>query len=234
MTTFGVTFARGGSKGVPGKNLRTVGGQSLLELAVTLGLSMASIDRMLCSTDSAEIRAEAIKFGAEVPTLRPAELAQDDSPEWAAWQHCALHLIRDGAQENDLMVSLPATSPLREERDVQQAIDVFRAGAFDLVLGVCESSTSPWFNMVVRESQGEVVLVSTSGLGEIVRRQDAPTVFDVTTVVYVTTLGFVLGAPGIFAGMVGSVIVPRERALDIDTELDLDVANFLARRNKER
>jgi N-acylneuraminate cytidylyltransferase len=230
MTVYGAVFARGGSKGVPRKNLRQIAGTSLLELSVAMGLASDRIDRMLCSTDSDEIATEAMRLGAEVPFRRPETLAQDDSPEWTAWQHLARFLVQEGASESDVLVSLPATSPLRAYEDIERALELFRKGTFDLVLGVSESTRSPWFNMVVREHSSEVSLVAGVEGEQIARRQDAPPVFDITTVVYVTTLGFAIQAAGLFEGNVGSVVIPRERAIDIDTEFDLEIADYLLRK----
>jgi len=230
MTVYGAVFARGGSKGVPGKNLRHIAGMSLLELSVAMGLASDGIDRMFCSTDSDEIATAALRLGAEVPFLRPETLAQDDSPEWTAWQHLSRFLIQEGASESDVLVSLPATSPLRARDDIERALELFRQGTFDLVLGVSESTRSPWFNMVVRGQSSEVSLVIGIEGERIVRRQDAPAVFDITTVIYVTTLGFVIHSKGMFDGTVGSVVIPRERSIDIDTEFDLEIADYLLRK----
>ena len=230
MTVYGAVFARGGSKGVPDKNLQKIAGTSLLEISIAMGLASRGIDRMFCSTDSTEIGNEAKRLGAEVPFRRPATLAQDDSPEWAAWQHLARFLVQEGAAESDVLVSLPATSPLRVLEDIDHALELFRQGTFDLVLGVCESTRSPGFNMVVRESSSQVSLVNGVGGERFTRRQDAPPVFDVTTVIYVATLGFVINAQGLFEGTVGSVVIPRERAIDIDTEFDLEIADYLLRK----
>jgi N-acylneuraminate cytidylyltransferase len=188
---------------------------------------------MFCSTDSDEIATAALRLGAEVPFRRPETLARDDSPEWTAWQHLSRFLIQEGASESDVLVPLPTTSPLRASEDVEHALKLFRQGNFDLVLGVSESTRSPWFNMVVREQSSEVSLVAgVAGVeGErIARRQDAPPVFDITTVIYVTTLGFVMNSRGLFDGAVGSVVIPRERAIDIDTEFDLEIADYLLRK----
>lgn len=232
MTVYGAVFARGGSKGVPRKNMRQIAGTSLLELSISMGLALDCIDRMLCSTDSDEIATEAMRLGAEVPFRRPATLAQDNSPEWAAWQHLARFLTQEGASESDVLVSLPTTSPLREMEDVQQAIDLFNASNFDAVLAVTESAVNPWFNMVRRDDRSGVKVLLEAEGEAVNRRQDSTAVFDITTVVYVTSLGYVLGSAGLFSGAVGSIAVPRERALDIDTDFDIEVANFLIRRKR--
>lgn len=227
MTVFGAVFARAGSKGVPGKNLQVLGGVSLLGRAISLGFDTPGISRMLCSTDSKKIAREAESFGAEVPFRRPLEFSGDRSPEWDAWKHLADHLLSAGALESDLLVSIPATSPLRLREDIEKALELFRVGNFDLVLAVSESNRNPWFNMVTRDAGGTVALAMKPQGKPLSRRQDAPEMFDITTVVYVTTLGFVASAEGIFSGTVGSIVVPAERALDIDTALDLQIAGLL-------
>lgn len=227
MTAYGVIFARGGSKGVPGKNLRQVGGRSLLAHAIMAGRGARWVDQVMVSTDSDEIIAEARQFGAEVPFRRPSRLAQDHSPEWESWQHIARHLLGQGASESDLLVSLPTTSPLRITRDVDDAVQTFRDGSFDLVLAITESKHSPWFNMVSCDASGRVELAFSGAENPVTRRQDAPKLFDVTTVVYVTSLGFVIRGDGVFTGNIGAVKVPSHRAVDIDTPLDLDIADYL-------
>ena len=231
MTVFGVVFARGGSKGLPGKNLKKLAGKSLLERSISLGLSFPLIDKMICSTDSPEIADEARHLGADVPFLRPPQLSSDTAPEWGAWQHLAKHLVSQGASESDVLVSLPATAPLRSREDIYTAMQTFGGGAFDVVLAITESSRNPWFNMVRLDPvTNRVELAVSAHTTAVDRRQDAPQLFDITTVVYVTTLGFVLQSNRLFSGNVGSVLVPAERAVDIDTELDFQVAEFLALR----
>ena len=234
MTVYGAVFARAGSKAVPGKNLRIVGGVSLLGRAISLGVRTPSIDEMLCSTDAREIADVAESFGAAVPFLRPSALSGDHAPEWDAWKHLADHLFSVGATESDLLVSIPATSPLRVQEDIENAIHFFQASKFDLVLAVSETSRNPWFNMVTRREDGTVELAIVPGGELFSRRQDAPEVFDITTAVYVTSLGFVQSSPGIFGGLVGSIVIPPERALDVDTELDIEIADLMLRRKKDR
>ena len=230
MTVFGAVFARGGSKGVPGKNLREVGGKSLLRIAVELGIASPEIERVLVSTDDLKIAAEARESKAEVPFFRPSNFSQDSSPEWLAWQHLTNYLLDLGASESDTLVSLPTTAPLRQLDDVHNAIELFRESDFDLVLGVAASQGSPWFNMVTRDPKNQVALISPSATDAPYRRQDAKPAFTITTAVYVTSLGFVRNNSAMFSGRVGSVLVPQERALDIDTELDLEVAEYLMAR----
>ncbi len=230
MSIWAAVFARGGSKGLPGKNLKVLGGLPLVAHSIRVGLEVPGISGVLCSTDSEEIRTVAQQHGATAPFLRPAELAEDDSPEWLSWKHLVHHLIEAGASPEDLLVSLPATAPLRTVADVESAIAKHRTSGADVVVSYTPAARSPWFNMVTEAADGFLRVVNETGGDDITRRQDAPKVFDLATVVYVTTLGFVLGADSLFEGTVAGVEVPAERAIDIDTQLDFDIAEFLYQR----
>ena len=95
------------------------------------------------------------------------------------------------------------------------------------MLGVTESGSNPWFNLATRDEVGEVALVAHSLEQQLTRRQDAPRTFDITTVVYVTSLGFILRSSSLWSGKVGSITVPPERAVDIDSEFDLRLAQSI-------
>lgn len=218
--------ARGGSKGVPGKNIKNLCGRPLLGWAVQTALQIERISRVLVSTDSAEIAAIARQQGAEVPFFRPPELARDDSPEWPVWQHALAFLRDNGEDELSGMVVLPTTAPLRSVVDVQRCLDAYEQGDVDVVITVSEAHRSPYFNMVTHDDLGYARLVIDPGR-KIFRRQDVPTVYDMTTVAYVARPGFVMTADKIFAGRVRSVVVPAERALDIDTAFDFQLAELL-------
>ena len=230
MSIWAAVFARAGSKGLPGKNLKVLGGLPLVAHSIRVGLEFPGASGVLCSTDSEEIRTVAEQHGATAPFLRPAELAADDSPEWLSWKHLAQHLIEAGAAPEDLLVSLPATAPLRTVADVESAIAKHGTSGADVVVSYTPAARSPWFNMVTEAADGFLRVVNQTGGDDITRRQDAPKVFDLATVVYVTTLGFVMGADAMFAGTVAGVEVPAERAIDIDTQVDFDIAEFLYQR----
>ena len=162
--------------------------------------------------------------GAEVPFMRPKELAADSSAEWLAWRHAIDFLYAQGV-EFDRFVSLPATSPLRSVDDVENCIEALD-NETDIVVTVKKAERSPFFNMVTIGDDGLSRLAMTSD-EKVSRRQDAPLVFDMTTVCYVTRPNFVLERSGIFQGNVRSVIVPEERAIDIDNPIDFKLAELL-------
>ena len=227
MSLWAAVFARGGSKGLPHKNLKVLDGLPLVAHSIRVGLEIPGVAGVLCSTDSPEIKAVAEHHGASAPFLRPSELAEDDSPEWLSWKHLAQHLIEAGASTEDLLVSLPATAPLRTIADVESAISKHRTSGADVVVSYTPAARSPWFNMVTQGPDGSLCTVIESDGGALSRRQDAPQVFDLATVVYVTTLGFVLGADSLFEGKVAGIEISAERAIDIDTQLDFDIAEYL-------
>ena len=219
-------FARGGSKGVPRKNIKPLNGIPLIAYSIKTALATPEIESVIVSTDDAEIAAVAAAWGAQVPFLRPAELAQDTSPEWLAWRH-AITWTQQNTGPFDLFVSLPATAPFREVGDVQRAMARLKQDAdTDVVITVTQADHSPYFNMVSLDANNHASILIPPGKN-VARRQDAPVAYNITTVAYVTRPAFVLSQDGIFSGNVGVVQVPAERALDIDTLYDFEIAQAL-------
>lgn len=224
MNTWGFIFARGGSKGVPQKNIRLLGGKPLIAHAIEAGRKSEFLDRIIVSTDDEAIAAVALEYGAEVPFIRPPELAQDASPEWYAWQHA---LKQVGSC--DVFVSLPATAPLRSSEDIDLCVKTFLEGGCDAVITCKDASNHPSFNMIRIDEQGLAGLLMP--LSEAVgRRQDVSQVYDMTTVAYVLRPEFIMNNNSLFEGKVKAVVIPEERALDIDTLLDFEFADFLIAR----
>lgn len=219
MDSVAFIFARGGSKGIPHKNLLKLGGKPLLAWSIGHAKAVSRIRRVIVSTDSAEIANVAKKFGAEAPFLRPKELACDKAPEWLAWQHALKWLQEDEKKLPDAMVSVPTTSPFRSASDIENCMDEFKCNNRDAVITITPSKRNPYFNMVKRNPDSSFSLVCESNK-KISRRQDCPDIFDITTSVYVLNPTFVLQNKTLFEGNVGAIIVPSKRALDIDTAED--------------
>lgn len=224
---FAYVFARGGSKGVPGKNIRQLGGRPLIAYPIETARATGLFERIIVSTDSKEIADVAVRYGAEAPFLRPAELATDTASEWLAWQH-ALQATEALYGLPDIFVSLPATSPFRNTLDVARCIDRLKEhDETDIVITAKPADRSPYFNMVRLDEKRHAHLVIKPD-GKLVRRQDVPAVFDVTTVAYAARPDFILNSSGLWDGCVGMVEVPVERALDIDTPFDFFMAECIA------
>jgi N,N'-diacetyl-8-epilegionaminate cytidylyltransferase len=220
--TYAFVFARGGSKRLPRKNLRLLAGKPLLAHSISVAKQCSLIDRVFVSTDDAEIAKCARDHGAEIPFMRPPELASDRASEWLAWRHAIQEV---GATAFDTFVSLPATSPLRAVEDVERCIRRLWETDADIVLTGSPARRNPFFNMVWRQQGGFYERVCRPEK-VIARSQDTPPIFDVTTVAYVTRPQFVLSADHLFAGKVELVEVPAERAADIDTEFDFKLAEL--------
>jgi len=222
MKVFAFIFARGGSKGVPGKNIRNLDGKPLIAYSIEMAYSIDKISRVFVSTDDINIANVGVKYGAEIIN-RPVELAQDDSPEWLSWLH-AINWLEDRGEFFDCFVSLPTTSPLRNETDVVNCIKMLDKDT-DIVVTMTNTSRSPNFNMLNKKN-GFVKLIAESNIN-YTRRQDVPTIYDMTTVAYVARPNFIKNNSKIFDGKVRSVLVPKERAIDIDDEIDFKIAEIL-------
>jgi CMP-N-acetylneuraminic acid synthetase len=226
MKTYAFVFARGGSKGVPGKNIRALAGKPLLAYSIDLAKKIEAVSKIFVSTEDETIASIARDYGALVIN-RPEALAQDDTPEWLAWQH-AVEWLEDGGDDFDVFLSLPTTSPLRNKEDIHSTLTCLDDNT-DIVLTMATAVRIPWFNMVRKTNEGFISLLMKNDT-TIHRRQDAQTIYDLTTVAYVTRPEFIKSAGGMFEGQVKGIKIPVERALDIDSQLDFEIAEFLINR----
>jgi N,N'-diacetyl-8-epilegionaminate cytidylyltransferase len=226
--TIGLICARGGSKGVPRKNLRQLAGKPLIGWAIEIARKCPSIDRVVVSTEDVEIAEVARSYGAEVPFFRPNELAQDDSPELHVWQHVLRTLSSLDGRMPDLLVNIPAVSPLRTVEDVEACVSGLLDYNADLCLTVKPADRNPYFTMVKIDDGWAKLLIPPPK--PIFRRQDAPEVFDIVPVAYAARADFVLRTHHLLDGKVRAIIAAPERAIDIDTELDLAFVEFLLER----
>jgi N-acylneuraminate cytidylyltransferase len=212
-----VVPARGGSKGLPGKNLREIGGVSLLEHALRFAAACPQIARTIVSTDSEEIAAAARAAGGDVPFLRPAELAQDETPMWPVLRHA----LAEVDEEYDLLVLVDPTAPARESGDLERALGLLAADErADGVVAVAEPSFNPvWQCVVERDGRLEHLVADGARHG---RRQDAERVLYICGVLYVWRTDFVRReGESWFRGRLLPLAVPRERAVTVDDERDL-------------
>ncbi len=225
-------FARGGSKGLPHKNIKILNGKPLIAWSIEAAFKLEGISRVIVSTDSVDIANIALKYNATIDQLRPYELSQDDSPEYLAWRYELTKYSAKYGYMPSALLSLPATSPLRNVKDVASCIELFRKNDFDAVITVTEPYRNPYFNMLTKNKEGLMEVVCKNQ-HPIHRRQDAPEVFDMATVAYVVSTSHIFSSERIMSGRIASVLVSRESAIDIDTIEDFRYAEYVLNKNNE-
>lgn len=221
-------FARGGSKGLPGKNIRPLKGKPLIAYAIETAQKSRYIKNIFVSTDSPDIAAVAEQYGAIVPFLRPDELSSDTANERMAWRH-AIEWMRSQDQyaPMDVMVSLPTTAPLRTPEEVDQAIELYLQGGADTVIAVSRSARHPAFNMVYVDENKYARIILSQYEKWVPNRQAYPAAYDITTAVYVSGSDFIMETDSYFKGRVQAIEIPEDHGVDIDTLLDFQQAELI-------
>ena len=231
VVNLGLIPARAGSKGVPGKNIRMVAGKPLLAHAVECGLACAGLEKVVVSTDSEKFAEIAKGFGAEVPFLRPAELAADQAPMLPVMQHAIEACEEHYGFTVKNLVLLDPTGPLRLPEDISAVLAMLEDDYVDCVVSGNAAHRSPYFNMV-KETDGYVGLVIPPE-GSVGRRQDAPPVYDLNTVVWAWKRSALMEDAARLPERTRLYLVPPERALDLDTEMDFLILETLLKRREQ-
>ena len=225
--------ARGGSKGVPGKNLRPLGGKPLLLHSIEQARASNLFAALAVSSDSAEILAAAARGGVDHLVERPAELATDEAGKVPAIRHCAAEVEAREGRSFEILVDLGATSPLRLPQDIRGAVALLEERGVASVITGAPARCSPYFSLVERDPEGFVRLAKTPA-EPILRRQDAPPSYDMNGSIYVWRRDAFMAAPAIFYPDTLLYEMPEVRSIDIDTELDFAVAELLWARSGGR
>jgi CMP-N-acetylneuraminic acid synthetase len=217
-------FARSGSKEILNKNLRKINKKSLVEHSIRFAKKITKEINIFVSTDDDKIKIISKNLNVHVIN-RPKKLAHSKSPEILSWKH-AVKFLNNKKIEFDLFVSLPPTSPLRKKKDVINTIKKLR-GKTDIVLTATKADRNPSFNMVKKLSNGYYGIVVDSK--RIFNRQQAPSVYDLNTVAFVTTPKYVLKCKNIFDGKVDINVLEKSNSIDIDSLYDLKIARYLSK-----
>ena len=231
LVNLGLIPARAGSKGVPGKNIRPVNGKPLLAHAVECGLACPELAKVVVSTDSQKFADIAKEHGAEVPFLRPEHLAADQAPMLPVMQHAISACEKHYGFTVGNLVLLDPTGPLRLPEDIKAVLAMLEDDEVDCVVSGNAAHRSPYFNMV-RESGGYVQLVIPPK-GEVGRRQDAPPVYDLNTVVWAWKRRALMNDAARMPERTRLYLVPPERALDLDTEMDFLILETLLQKRAQ-
>jgi len=222
--------ARGGSKSLPRKNVRLLNRKPLIYYTIREALKSRFLDRIIVSTEDKEITELAKAYGAEVVT-RPAELATDDTPTVPVFQHAIRYLEEVEHYHPEVIVNLQPTSPLRTAEDIDGVIEKFRQTDCDSVVSVCEAECPPQWMYTLEGDRLQPVI---KGQEKIFRRQDAPEVYRLNGAVYVTHRDVIMKQNTVRGKDTRAYIMPRERSIDIDTEVDFQLADVLIREKECR
>lgn len=222
LLVLGLVPARGGSKGVPGKNVRPLAGHTLLEYTARAARESGVIDRIVLSTDSPEIADAGRRAGLEVPFMRPATLAADDTPMVPVVQHVLDELARRGWSP-DVVVLLQPTSPLRRPDHIRHAVNMLRETGADSVVTVVEVPRHLSPDYVMRIDGGRLKPFLPDG-ARVTRRQDARPAFSRDGTVYAFRRATLAGSGGIYGDDCRPLLLEDGDSLSIDSPEDWDEA----------
>ncbi len=225
-TTLCTIAARGGSQGVPNKNIRTVGGKPLIAHTIDHAIAWDRPCDLVVSTDSPEIAAVAEEHGAEVPFIRPDHLATDTAPKLPVIQHAHDEMSERNETTYEYIVDLDPTAPLRIVEDIENCFQQVYGTKASNAYTVTEADKNPYFNMVELDADGYASLSKTVD-GDVVRRQDAPVVYEMNASVYVWKRNQLEESTTIHLDRTRISTMPPERSVDIDRPIDLAFVEFL-------
>lgn len=229
MKTIATICARGGSVGVPRKNIRLLLGKPLIAYTIEQALACDQIDGVYVSTDDAEIAMIATRFGATVLGLRPAELATSSAAKLPVIRHLVEKVEESIGEAVDRIIDLDPTSPLREQADIRESLALLNSET-DVVITGYEAEKNPYFNMVEVQPDGNIGLVKTLP-GGVTSRQQAPKVYSMNASIYVWHRHTLRDS--LWGGRIRLHVMPRERSIDIDSPLDFRLVELLMQEKTE-
>jgi CMP-N,N'-diacetyllegionaminic acid synthase len=208
--------ARGGSKGLPRKNVLLAGGKPLIAWTVEAAVSSGCVDRVVLTSDDHEIMAAAMAAGCDVPFCRPAHLASDV----ATSLDVVLHAI-DQLPGYEYVVLLQPTSPLRTAADIDTAFELMLESGAPSCVSVCEADQSPyWMYRVAADNKLQRLLSEVDG---VTRRQDLPAIYVLNGAIYIAQIDWLRTNKSFVGVQTVAYLMPKERSLDIDTAQDFEI-----------
>lgn len=218
--------ARGGSKGVPKKNIKILGDKPLIQWTIDAAIKSKLIDRVILSTDDHEIAQTCKQFDIEIPFMRPGYLAKDDSLAVDNYLYTIERLKKEfGFKENEFIVLLP-TSPFRSCDDIDEAIDVFYSQSADSIISCCEIEHPVEWALGL-DSSGKII----SNIAKIKNRQDYKKKYRANGAIYILKYSLLKTTKTYFNKNSVAYIMPPEKSIDIDTQIDFKFAEFLINTN---
>jgi CMP-N,N'-diacetyllegionaminic acid synthase len=229
----GLIPARGGSKGIPGKNLVDVAGRPLIAYTFEAALRSKRLDRVILSTDDQAIAAAGRQYGIDVPFLRPPELAKDDSVLEDVMAHALSHLKKDGGYTPDAMVLLQPTSPLRRAGQIDAAIGLFEKEGVESLVSVSPPMEHPC-DMAYFERKRMRMLFEKEGFLAGKQRQEYPEFLFINGAIYVFRVETLLARKSRFGDTVVPFLMPQLDSIDVDSEADLRIAELILKERAEK
>jgi CMP-N-acetylneuraminic acid synthetase len=227
MQVLSLILARGGSKALPGKNVVPLGGKPLIAWTIEAALASDVVTRTVVTTDDADIAETAKMYGAEVPFLRPRELAEDGTPGILPVLQAVRQLERDETYRPDIVVTLQPTSPLRTADDIDAAVALLIERNADSVISVTAAKNHPfWLKTVDADGWAHDFVKQAK---PVTTRQALPPVYALNGAIYVASRATLLAKGGWETPRTAAYIMPFERSIDIDTAQDLALAELLLR-----
>lgn len=225
-SVLGIIPARGGSKGLPDKNILALSGTPLINWTISTALSSRYLDRLILSTDSPGIAEVARAAGCDVPFMRPAHLASDE----ATTVDTVIHALQE-LNDFDICVVLQPTSPLRQTCDIDAAIEFMQKTGKESCVSVTKSDKSPHWMFHRTPDGGLSPVMPRKGLAT--RRQDLDEVFVLNGAVYVFTTEFIRESNKLFDEDSAAYVMPKERSVDIDDRIDFLIAETLLNASRQ-
>lgn len=226
-----VICARGGSKGLKNKNIRYLLGKPLLVHSIFQAKSTKLFDMLAVSSDSEDILSIARDHGTEILIRRPAELASDEAPKLPVIKHCVVEAEKVAGYQFDVVVDLDVTSPLRVPEDIVEVLRILEGGNVSNVITGTPARRSPYFNLVELDSKGVVHLAKPSEK-KIERRQDSPKCYDMNASIYAWERSVLFNSDTIFLDNTFLHIMPKDRSVDIDDDLDFELVELILKRRQ--
>ncbi|OEK01630.1 CMP-N-acetylneuraminic acid synthetase [Roseivirga sp. 4D4] len=220
MKTLFLIPARGGSKGIPGKNIKQLNGKPLICHTIDVARGLTEDINICVSTDSEEIKKVVESYGLNVPFIRPAELATDKAGTEEVIEHAIDHFLQSGLRY-ETVVLLQPTSPLRTEGHVKEALDVYKQKK-EMVVSVNLSKANPYYSLY-EENEGAFLVKSKKG--EFNRRQDCPLVYEFNGAIYIFSID-AFKEHGLFGVNMIKYLMEEKYSIDLDTEIDWVLAEY--------
>lgn len=223
-SVLGFIPARAGSKGVPGKNIKTLAGKPLIAYTIESALTSNIFDYLIVSTDGEDVARVAREAGAEVPFKRPAELATDTAKGMDALQH-AMAWCETQGKHFDWIMNLQPTSPLRNSEDIVKACALMIRHRARAVVSVCEVDHHPWWSNTLPDNQCMEHFIRP-GIASV-NRQTLPKYYRLNGAIYLAEWDLLRQQKSWYGKYTFAYIMPKERSVDIDTALDFALAEAL-------